>query len=78
MLNRTRHALFDRYLGISRLLAGHLDFNAIIQAVAAEISHIIPHDHLDVCIKTMDGKYHIAYESGPDTAWSKQPPALPN
>jgi signal transduction histidine kinase len=76
MLNRTRHALFDRYLGISRLLAGHLDFNAIIQAVAAEISHIIPHDHLDVCIKTMDGKYHIAYESGPDTAWSKQPPAL--
>ncbi|MCJ9749915.1 GAF domain-containing sensor histidine kinase [Neorhizobium sp. BETTINA12A] len=76
MLNRARNALFDRYLGISRLLAGQLDFNAIIQAVAAEISHIIPHDHLDVCIKMVDGKYHIAYESGLATAWSQQPPAL--
>jgi signal transduction histidine kinase len=76
MLNRARHALFDRYLGISRLLAGQLEFHAIIQAVAQEISHIIPHDHLDVCIKTIDGKYHIAYESGLDTAWSQQPPAL--
>ncbi|RWX78958.1 sensor histidine kinase [Neorhizobium lilium] len=76
MLNRARNSLFDRYLGISRLLAGQLDFHAIIQAVAVEISHIIPHDHLDVCIKTIDGKYHIAYESGLDTAWSKQPPAL--
>jgi signal transduction histidine kinase len=76
MLNRARNSLFDRYLGISRLLAGQLEFHAIIQAVAVEISHIIPHDHLDVCIKTIDGKYHIAYESGLDTAWSKQPPAL--
>jgi signal transduction histidine kinase len=76
MLNPAPSALFDRYLGISRLLAGQLDFNSIIQAVAAEISHIIPHDHLDVCIKMLDGKYHIAYESGLATAWSQQPPAL--
>jgi len=76
MLNPARNSLFDRYLGISRLLAGQLDFNSIIQAVAAEISHIIPHDHLDVCIKMLDGKYHIAYESGIETAWSKHPPAL--
>jgi signal transduction histidine kinase len=76
MLNPARNALFDRYLGISRLLAGQLDFNSIINAVGQEISHIIPHDHLDVCIKLIDGKYHIAYESGLDTAWSKQPPAL--
>ncbi|MBD0415190.1 GAF domain-containing sensor histidine kinase [Oryzicola mucosus] len=76
MLNSARNALFDRYLGISRLLAGQLDFNAIIKAVGEEISHIIPHDHLDVCIKMVDGKYHIAYESGLDSAWSKQPPAL--
>jgi Signal transduction histidine kinase len=76
MLNTTRSPLFDHYLGISRLLAGQLDFNSIIQAVAVEIGHIIPHDHLDVCIKMLDGMYHIAYESGPATAWSKQPPAL--
>jgi signal transduction histidine kinase len=76
MLNPATNSLFDRYLGISRLLAGQLDFTSIINAVAEEISHIIPHDHLDVCIKTLDGKYHIAYESGLETAWSRQPPAL--
>lgn len=76
MLNPARNSLFDRYLGISRLLAGQLDFDAIIKAVADEISHIIPHDHLDVCISQIDGKYHIAYESGLQTAWSKHPPAL--
>ncbi len=76
MLDAPRSSLFHHYMGISRLLAGQLEFNAIIQAVATEITHIIPHDHLDVCIKLIDGKYHIAYESGMDSAWSQQPPAL--
>ncbi len=76
MLDTPRSSLFHHYMGISRLLAGQLEFNAIIQAVATEITHIIPHDHLDVCIKLIDGKYHIAYESGMDSAWSQQPPAL--
>lgn len=68
--------LLEHYLNISRLLAGQLDFDSIIQAVAAEINYIIPYDHLDVCIKMVDGKFHIAYESGIETAWSQYPPAL--
>ncbi|MFD1198675.1 GAF domain-containing sensor histidine kinase [Brucella gallinifaecis] len=68
--------LLDRYLNISRLLAGQLDFDSIIQAVAAEINYILPYDHLDVCIKMIDGKFHIAYENGIDTAWSGNSPAL--
>ncbi|WP_312619341.1 GAF domain-containing sensor histidine kinase, partial [Agrobacterium pusense] len=76
MLDTPKSALFHHYMGISRLLAGQLEFNAIIQAVATEISHIIPHDHMDVCIKQLDDKYHIAYESGLVSAWSRQPPAL--
>ncbi|MCH4542615.1 sensor histidine kinase [Ochrobactrum sp. POC9] len=68
--------LLDHYLNISRLLAGQLDFDSIIQAVAAEITHIVPYDHLDVCIKMLDGKFHIAYEAGIATAWSRNPPAL--
>ncbi|PWL16324.1 sensor histidine kinase [Falsochrobactrum shanghaiense] len=68
--------LLEHYLNISRLLAGQLDFDSIIQAVAAEINYILPYDHLDVCIKMVDGKFHIAYESGIETAWSKNPPAL--
>ncbi|WP_026621139.1 signal transduction histidine kinase (plasmid) [Ensifer sp. WSM1721] len=62
-------ALVDHYLGISRLLAGQLDFRSAIRAVAAEIAHIIPHDHLDVCMLMVDGNYHTAYETGMDTAW---------
>ena len=76
MLDTPKSALFHHYMGIARLLAGQLEFNAIIQAVATEISHIIPHDHMDVCIKQLDDKYHIAYESGLVSAWSRQPPAL--
>lgn len=76
MLKLAPSALLDHYLGISRLLAGQLEFRSAIRAVAAEISHIIPHDHLDVCIIMHGGKYHTAYETGLETAWGNHPPAL--
>ena len=76
MLKLAPSALLDHYLGISRLLAGQLEFRSAIRAVAAEISHIIPHDHLDVCIIMHGGKYHTAYETGIETAWGNHPPAL--
>lgn len=75
MLDTVHPALFDHYLGISRLLAGQLDFHSAIQAVDTEINDIIPHDHLDVCIIMVDGQYHTAYESGFETDWGKVPPA---
>lgn len=71
-------SVFDHYLNISRLLAGQLDFHSVIQAVAAEISHVIPHDHLDVCIIMVDEKFHTAYESGMETDWGKRFPAPVN
>lgn len=64
--------LLNHFLNISRLLAGQLDFRSAIQAVAAEIAHILPHDHLDVCIMMIDGKYHTAYETGLETEWSRR------
>ncbi|WP_337270079.1 GAF domain-containing sensor histidine kinase [Oryzifoliimicrobium ureilyticus] len=76
MLKMAPSALLDHYLGISRLLAGQLEFRSAIRAVAAEIAHIIPHDHLDVCIIMHGGKYHTAYETGIETAWGNDPPAL--
>lgn len=66
--------LLEQYLTISRLLAGQLDFRSAIQVVAQEIAHIIPHDHMDVCIKMLDGKFHTAHESGMETDWSLHPP----
>ncbi len=76
MLDSQPGILFDHYLGISRLLAGQLDFHSAIRAVADEVRKIIPHDHFDVCIIMVDGKYHTAYESGMETDWGKRPPAL--
>jgi signal transduction histidine kinase len=68
-------SLLGQYLTISRLLAGQLDFHSVIRAVAAEVSQIIPHDHMDVCIITLDGQYHTAHESGFETGWGLHPPA---
>jgi len=65
-------ARLNQFLRISRLLAGQLDFKSAIRAVSAEIAHIIPHDHLDVCIVLEEGKFHTAYETGIDTDWGGQ------
>ncbi|WP_027998834.1 GAF domain-containing sensor histidine kinase [Sinorhizobium arboris] len=71
MLHSAPAAMFEHYLGISRLLAGQLDFRSAIRSVAAEVAHIIPHDHLDVCVLLEDGNYHTAYETGIETAWGE-------
>lgn len=68
-------ALIAQYMRISRLLAGQLDFQSAIDAVAKEIKLIIPNDHMDVCIITPGSTIHTAYESGLFTEWSKRPPA---
>ncbi len=75
MLKIAPPALLDHYLGISRLLAGQLDFRSAIKAVGVEVSHIVPHDHLDVCIMMVNGLYHTAYETGLDTFWGQTAPA---
>jgi signal transduction histidine kinase len=75
MLNSAPQTLLDQYVTISRLLAGQLDFHSVIRAVADEVSHIVPHDHMDVCIIMLDGKYHTAHESPFETGWGRNPPA---
>ncbi|WP_196260832.1 GAF domain-containing sensor histidine kinase [Pelagibacterium limicola] len=72
MRKRIRPAeLLKHYAGISRLLAGQLEFASAIKAVAVEIGQFLPHDHIDVCIVMIDGKYHTAYENGIDTDWGR-------
>lgn len=63
--------MIDRFFAISRLLAGQLDFRSAIQAVAAEVAQILPHDHMDVCILQGDGRFNTAYESGFQTGWGR-------
>jgi signal transduction histidine kinase len=75
MVETSPVALLNHLLSISRLLAGQLDFRSAIRAVSTEIAHILPHDHLDVCILREDGQFHTAYESGIETEWGNQPHA---
>lgn len=65
-------ALLNNFFNISRLLAGQLDFLSAIRSVAAEIGNIVPHDHMDVCIVLLDGKFHTAYEAGIETDWGQR------
>lgn len=63
--------VLHHFLGISRALAGQLDFQSMIDAISEEIRVILPHDHLDVSLLLLDGENHLhAYETGLHTAWS--------
>ena len=63
--------VLHHFLGISRALAGQLDFQSMIDAISEEIRIILPHDHLDVSLLLLDGENHLhAYETGLHTAWS--------
>lgn len=63
--------VLHHFLGISRALAGQLDFQSMIDAMSEEIRIILPHDHLDVSLLLLDGENHLhAYETGLHTAWS--------
>lgn len=70
--------VLKHFLGISRALAGLLDFQSMINAVSEQIRFILPHDHLDVSLLLLNAENHLhtAYEAGVHTSWSgfaKQP-----
>ena len=71
MLQIAPQAQLNTFFSIARLLAGQLDFLSAIRAVAAEIARVLPHDHMDVCMVRLDGKFHTAYETGIETEWGK-------
>lgn len=72
MLDTLASPLFRQYLSIAWHLAGNLDFHSAIRAVAEQIALIVPNDHMDVCIITPGSHFHMAYESGFETEWSKR------
>ncbi|PZU24276.1 MAG: sensor histidine kinase [Shinella sp.] len=72
MLDSSTSPLFQQYLTIAWHLAGKLDFHSAIRAVAEHIALIVPHDHMDVCIIMPGSRFHMAYESGFETQWSKR------
>jgi signal transduction histidine kinase len=56
-------------LSILNAIAGQLDFRSVIRAVSNEIKALLPHDHLDVALVSVDGVMVTAYETGLHTEW---------
>ncbi len=64
--------LLDRYMAISRAVAGQLDFQQVLQRVAGEIQALIPYDHMDISIIFADTRdCCAAYEVGVTTGWGE-------
>ncbi|MEX0346692.1 MAG: ATP-binding protein [Rhizobiaceae bacterium] len=69
----------NRYLAISRAVAGQLDFTKVLREIAGEVSKLIPHDHMDVTIILPDKPdFHVAYEVGMETSWGGASEPQPN
>lgn len=65
-------AVTFRLLAISRAIAGLTDGDAILQALAAEIRHLIPHQHLDIALLGSETGLQHVYEAGIKTHWSRE------
>ncbi len=67
---KSRKPDINRYLAISRAVAGQLDFKKVLSEIAEEIGKLLPHDHMDVAIISPEHPdFHVAYEVGVATGW---------
>jgi len=64
-------AILSRFLSMSRAIAGQLDYQSALQGFADELSFLIPHDHLDICLLANGSADHVCYEVGMHTSWSQ-------
>lgn len=67
--------MLPHLIRIAQALAGRLDFQSAIQAVAEEVGQFLGYDHFDICVMTERGETLVAYETGFTTIWSKESPA---
>lgn len=65
--------LLERYLAISRAIAGQLDFQSVLRQIGGEIHALFQHDHLDISIILPDQpECCVAFEVGMKTEWSNK------
>lgn len=63
--------LLTRLLSMSRAIAGEIDRQSVLDRVAEELWHLIPHDHLDLAMLVDEGRLNITYEVGIHTGWTE-------
>jgi signal transduction histidine kinase len=72
-MSNTSQSLLDRYMAISRAVAGQLDFQQVLQRVAGEIRGLIAYDHMDISVIFADTRdCCVAYEVGVTTGWGEE------
>ncbi len=66
----TADTLLERYLAISRAIAGQLDYRSVLLEISGEVNHLMAHDHMDVSLIVPDRREdHVVYEVGLTTEW---------
>ncbi|MBL4890311.1 MAG: GAF domain-containing protein [Rhizobiaceae bacterium] len=64
--------LLERYLAITRAIAGQMDFQSVLGEIAGELHHLFGHDHLDISILLPDQPdRNISFEIGMSTKWGQ-------
>ncbi|MEP1209899.1 MAG: ATP-binding protein [Rhizobiaceae bacterium] len=64
--------LLERYLAISRAIAGQMDFQSVLGEIADELYQLFQHDHVDISILLPDqpGR-NVSFEVGMSTKWGE-------
>ncbi|MEM8729458.1 MAG: GAF domain-containing sensor histidine kinase [Pseudomonadota bacterium] len=65
------------YLAIAGHLAGELEIQSALAAVAGEIGAVLPFTHADICLHDAPG-WTVSYEVGAKTLWSRKRTRLQN
>jgi signal transduction histidine kinase len=64
--------LMERFLAVSRAIAGQLDFQSVLGQIAGEVYSLFQHDHMDVAIIPPDRTdCCVAFEVGVSTKWGE-------
>lgn len=70
-MQKDSEALVDRYLAISRAIAGQLDYQNVLRQVAKEVDSLFQPDHMDVAIILPERRDCIVnFEVGVPTGWT--------
>lgn len=65
--------LLERYLAISKAIAGQMDFQSVLGEISDEVHQLFEHDHLDISITLPDRRdYNVSFEVGLSTEWGQK------
>jgi signal transduction histidine kinase len=71
-MTKSPEVLLERYLAITRAIAGQMDFQSVLGEIAGELHDLFEHDHLDISILLPDQPdRNVSFEVGTPTKWGE-------